>query len=113
MKILTGTSIFLSLGNRMLMVILLITWPTLEAADWYVKAGADSNGNGSRKWPFNSLQQVESASGRGDTIYVLEAPPTLVLDGGIQLKSSQKSDTPRGAGGLMSWAVSKTAGPWV
>jgi 4,5-DOPA dioxygenase extradiol len=25
----------------------------------------------------------------------------------------EKSDTPRGAGGLMSWAVSKTAGPWV
>jgi len=25
----------------------------------------------------------------------------------------QESDTPRGAGGLMSWAVSKTAGPWV
>ena len=25
----------------------------------------------------------------------------------------KKSDTPRGAGGLMSWAVSKTAGPWV
>jgi hypothetical protein len=24
-----------------------------------------------------------------------------------------QSDTPRGAGGLMSWAVSKTAGPWV
>jgi hypothetical protein len=24
-----------------------------------------------------------------------------------------KSDTPRGAGGLMSWAVSKTADPWV
>jgi serine/threonine protein kinase len=24
-----------------------------------------------------------------------------------------ESDTPRGAGGLMSWAVSKTAGPWV
>jgi two-component system, NarL family, response regulator DesR len=23
-----------------------------------------------------------------------------------------QSDTPRGAGGLMSWAVSKTAGPW-
>jgi hypothetical protein len=25
----------------------------------------------------------------------------------------EESDTPRGAGGLMSWAVSKTAGPWV
>ena len=24
-----------------------------------------------------------------------------------------QSDTPRGAGGLMGWAVSKTAGPWV
>jgi hypothetical protein len=24
-----------------------------------------------------------------------------------------ESDTPRGAGGLMGWAVSKTAGPWV
>ena len=27
--------------------------------------------------------------------------------------SADQSDTPRGAGGLMSWAVSKTAGPWV
>jgi serine/threonine protein kinase len=27
--------------------------------------------------------------------------------------SKQQSDTPRGAGGLMGWAVSKTANPWV
>lgn len=26
---------------------------------------------------------------------------------------AEESDTPRGAGGLMSWAVSKTADPWV
>ena len=28
-------------------------------------------------------------------------------------RNEQKSDTPRGAGGLMSWAVSKTADLWV
>ena len=27
-------------------------------------------------------------------------------------KSPEQSDTPRGAGGLMSWAVPKTASPW-
>ncbi len=33
---------------------------------------------------------------------------------GVQLASTIPSQTPpRGAGGLMSWAVSKTAGPWV
>ena len=31
----------------------------------------------------------------------------------IAYMPKEKSDTPRGAGGLMSWAVSKTAGLWV
>lgn len=90
MKILAGTSTFFSLGRRALMIVLLVSWPTLQAADWYVKAGAASNGNGSRNRPFNSLQQVETASQAGDTIYVLPAAPALALDGSIQLKSRQK-----------------------
>ncbi len=90
MNILRVTSLFVSLTKRLLLVIFLVTWPSLEAADWYVKAGAASNGNGSRNRPFNSLQQVETASRTGDTIYVLPARPALVLDGGIQLKSRQR-----------------------
>jgi hypothetical protein len=36
-----------------------------------------------------------------------------VPSGAVPKDYRPKSDTPRGAGGLMSWAVSKTAGQWV
>ncbi len=64
--------------------------PSLQAADWYVKASANHNGNGSKNRPFDSLTQAELASGPGDTIYILQSPSSQVLDGGIQLKDFQK-----------------------
>lgn len=77
-------------GNAVLVGFLVIACPALQAADWYVKAGAASNGDGTRNRPFNSLLQVENASRDGDTIYVLQASPALALDGGIQLRAGQK-----------------------
>jgi len=44
--------------------------------------------------------------------FYCEEQPAAVIVREMQITPSQ-SDTPRGAGGLMSWAVSKTAGPWV
>jgi hypothetical protein len=35
----------------------------------------------------------------------------LQTEGFLQLPALRKSDTPRGAGGLMSWAASKAVGP--
>jgi hypothetical protein len=73
--------------------------PAADAADnnayahhrWYVSATAASGGDGSAAAPFNTLAQVQQASGPGDTIIVvpspLSAPP---LDGGIALKAGQR-----------------------
>jgi uncharacterized protein (TIGR03435 family) len=50
-----------------------------------------------------------------DVLYARENKPNDMgpaLPAAIQNELGLKSDTPRGAGGLMSWAVSKTAGPW-
>jgi hypothetical protein len=58
------------------------------ASTWYVKADATAGGNGSRSSPFATLEQVEVASQPGDTIRVL--PSMRPLDGGIQLKDSQR-----------------------
>jgi len=41
---------------------------------------------------------------------IIEWPDSAPQDARYGLR---QSDTPRGAGGLMSWAVSKTASPWV
>jgi hypothetical protein len=59
-----------------------------EAATWHVKADQSRSGNGTRNAPLSSLQEVETASGPGDTIYVL--PSQRALDGGIQLKDGQQ-----------------------
>ena len=58
---------------------------------WHVSASAASGGDGSAGAPFNSLAQVEQASGPGDTI-VVDPSPTSVppLDGGIALKPGQR-----------------------
>jgi hypothetical protein len=42
-----------------------------EAKTWFVKADANSDGNGSQGRPFSTLQEVEAASAPGDTIRVL------------------------------------------
>jgi hypothetical protein len=59
-----------------------------DAATWYVKGDAAAGGDGSRNRPFATLEQVEAASQPGDTIRVM--PSTRPLDGGIQLKESQR-----------------------
>jgi hypothetical protein len=59
-----------------------------RATTWYVKADATRLGDGSRRHPFATLREVESASDRGDTIYVLQS--LAPLDGGIQLKDRQQ-----------------------
>ena len=58
------------------------------ASTWYVNADAAAGGNGSRRRPFATLEQVETASRPGDTVRVL--PSTRPLDGGIQLKDGQR-----------------------
>jgi hypothetical protein len=58
------------------------------ASTWYVKADAAAGGNGSRDRPFAALEQVETASGPGDTVRVM--PAARPLDGGIQLKDGQR-----------------------
>jgi hypothetical protein len=58
------------------------------ATTWYVKADAAAGGNGSRSRPFATLEQVEAASKAGDIIRVV--PSSRALDGGIQLKDSQR-----------------------
>jgi hypothetical protein len=57
----------------------------------FVNAGAASDGDGSERAPFNSLEAVERASAPGDEIAVLPSPLSVPpLDGGIALKPGQK-----------------------
>jgi hypothetical protein len=78
-------------------------WVTLAAADaaadsniyahhrWYVSATAAAGGEGSVTAPFNTLSQVQQASGPGDTIIVVPSPVSVPpLDGGIVLKAGQR-----------------------
>jgi len=58
------------------------------ASAWYVNADAAPGGNGSRSHPFTTLEQVENASKPGDIIRIV--PSSRALDGGIQLKDSQR-----------------------
>ncbi|MFC1796600.1 hypothetical protein ACFL1V_05840 [Pseudomonadota bacterium] len=63
---------------------------SVYAATWYVKATANSGGNGSEDKPFNSLANAEAASGAGDTIYIMHSHSGVALDGQIVLKPDQK-----------------------
>ncbi len=50
----------------------------------------------------------------GKTVNVrLTAKAAPVFQAAAKQYRKLKSDTPRGAGGLMSWAASKAVGPWV
>ena len=87
------TRMLLCRGNRtqvIMLVAALFLTHALQAADWYVKAAASAGGNGGRNRPFSSLQEVETASAAGDTIFVLQSPSGQVLNGGIQLKDGQR-----------------------
>ena len=58
---------------------------------WYVSATAGAGGNGGVSAPFNTLAQVQQASGPGDTIIILPSPVSAPpLDGGIALKAGQR-----------------------
>lgn len=58
---------------------------------WYVSASAAAGGNGSAAAPFNTLAQVQQASGPGDTIIVEPSPVSVPpLGGGIVLKPGQR-----------------------
>ena len=50
---------------------------------------------------------------RPESIMATNNEPLETNDKSQKDQTAAESDTPRGAGGLMSWAVSKTAGPWV
>jgi hypothetical protein len=61
------------------------------ASKWYVSASAAAEGNGSAAAPFDTLAQVQQASGPGDTIIVVPSPLSVSpLDGGITLKVGQR-----------------------
>jgi hypothetical protein len=58
---------------------------------WYVSATAAAGGDGSANAPFNTLAQVQQASGPGDTIIIEPSPMSVPpLDGGIVLKAGQR-----------------------
>jgi hypothetical protein len=59
-----------------------------QAATWYVKADPPHPGDGSKNRPFATLQEAETHSGAGDTIFILQSQG--ILDGGIQLKDGQQ-----------------------
>ena len=61
-----------------------------DGAIWYVKATAAHDGDGTKNRPFQSLEAAEAASGAGDTIYIVQTPSAVVLDGQIVLKPDQK-----------------------
>src|ERR1700730_4890464 len=44
---------------------------------WYVSATAAAGGNGSVATPFNTLAQVQQASGPGDTIIIQSSPMSV------------------------------------
>ena len=83
-----------SISSRILRCVCLLLMvgmlTTAQAADWYVKASVKSGGEGSKKKPFNSLADAESASGPGDTIYIVHSNNHSILDGQISLKPDQK-----------------------
>ena len=60
-------------------------------AQWFVRAGAPMDGNGSASRPFATLADVERCAPAGATIMVLTpADSAPSLDGGIRLKDRQK-----------------------
>ena len=59
-----------------------------EGETWFVKAGTEKGGSGTRAAPFASLRRVERASAAGDRIVVLRSADAL--DGGIALADGQR-----------------------
>ena len=57
---------------------------------WYVSATAPAEGNGSASAPFNSISQLVTVYGPGDTIMIEPAPIGTVLNGGLPLLPGQR-----------------------
>jgi hypothetical protein len=59
-------------------------------SNYYIRAGAEADGDGSESRPFASLQRAEAVSSAGDVIYLMAGGSTETLDGGIALKPRQR-----------------------
>src|SRR6516164_7654410 len=57
---------------------------------WYVSATAPAGGNGSASAPFNSISQLVTVYGPGDTIMIEPAPVGMFLNGGLPLLPGQR-----------------------
>ncbi len=57
---------------------------------WYVSAAAAAGGDGSASAPFNSISQLVTVYGPGDTIMIEPAPVGTVLNGGLPLLPGQR-----------------------
>ena len=57
---------------------------------WYVGATAPAGGNGSASAPFNSISQLVTQYGPGDTIMIEPAPVGTILNGGLPLLPGQR-----------------------
>ena len=57
---------------------------------WYVSATAAAGGDGSASAPFNSISQLVTVYGPGDTIMIEPAPVGTVLNGGLPLLPGQR-----------------------
>ena len=57
---------------------------------WYVSAAAAAGGDGSASAPFNSISQLVTVYGPGDTIMIEPAPVGTFLNGGLPLLPGQR-----------------------
>jgi hypothetical protein len=57
---------------------------------WYVSANAPAGGDGGATAPFNSISQLVTVYGPGDTIMIEPAPVGTVLNGGLPLLPGQR-----------------------
>ena len=65
--------------------------PRGHARTWWVQSGAPADGTGSASRPFDSLAEVQAASGPGDRILIVPAAAAAgPLDGGIALQHDQQ-----------------------
>ena len=91
----TGRRLSIWLGAIALLCVLVLPVSSAAAGGggnegthtWYVEGGANANGNGSLRFPFDSLAEVQAASRPNDRIVVLSGS---VLDGGIALQPGQQ-----------------------
>src|SRR5580693_793363 len=61
-----------------------------HAQTWYVSAAAAAGGDGSASAPFNSISQLVTVYGPGDTIMIEPAPVGTFLNGGLPLLPGQR-----------------------